>query len=104
MRSPFTLCMTLAAVIAVVSPVRSGAPKKPAPQQAQEAAERGLKFLQDDAARWRKERQCATCHHGTLTVWALSEAKRAGYVVAPEVLADMVKWTRERLKDIDKPR
>ncbi len=68
------------------------------------AIERGLAFLRADAARWRKERRCATCHHGTMTVWALSEAKAQGYPVDPAVLADTARWTKERLKDIDKPR
>jgi hypothetical protein len=39
-----------------------------------------------------------------MTVWALSEAKSQGLAVASETLADVMKWTRERLKDIDKPR
>jgi hypothetical protein len=66
--------------------------------------ERGLAFLQADAVKWRKDRQCATCHHGTMTVWAFSEAKSQGYALADETLADMTTWTKERLKDIDKPR
>jgi squalene-hopene/tetraprenyl-beta-curcumene cyclase len=71
---------------------------------ARKAVERGLGFLEKDALKWRKDRECATCHHGTMTVWALSEAKSQGYAVARETLADMANWTRERLKDIDKPR
>src|SRR5262245_33150226 len=73
-------------------------------QQGRKAVERGLAFLQQDAATWRKERQCATCHHGTMTVWALTEAKSRGYAVKPETLADVTAWTKERLKGIDKPR
>jgi hypothetical protein len=79
----------------------------PAPvtqQRVRQAAERGLDFLVKDAARWRQEKQCATCHHGTMTVWALAEAKRQGYAVAPDTFADITQWTKERLKDIDKPR
>src|SRR5262249_15691210 len=83
--------------------------KKPAaetatPEQAKKAAERGLDFLAKDAAAWRKERQCTTCHHGTMTVWAFSEAKSQGYAIDKDEFADVVKWTKERLKDIDKPR
>ena len=70
----------------------------------QAAAERGLKFLLADAAAWKKERQCATCHHGTFTVWALVEARKQGYAVAPESLTEAVTWTKERFKDLDKPR
>ena len=77
---------------------------EPTPKQSRTAIERGLGFVQADAAKWRKERECATCHHGTFTVWALSEAKAQGYLVDAATLTDMAKWTKERLKDIDKPR
>jgi hypothetical protein len=73
-------------------------------QGARQTIERGLTFLENDALVWRKEHQCATCHHGTMTVWALSEAKSRGYAVKPETLADVTAWTKERLKGIDKPR
>lgn len=77
----------------------------PSPQQARKAAERGLAFLVKDEAKWRSDRKCATCHHGTMTVWALSEAKSQGYAVAPEIVAEVGKWTKERLLEkIDKPR
>jgi hypothetical protein len=86
-------------------PARSDDPAKkvPAPAEARKVVERGIDFLEKDALKWRKERTCATCHHGTMTVWALSEAKSQGYTVT-ESLAENVKWTKERLKDIDKPR
>ena len=92
-----------------VAPARSEEPKKkvPAtatPELARKAAKRGLAFLEQDAAKWRKERKCATCHHGTMTAWALSEAKSQGYAVAAETVADVVKWTKERLNGVDKPR
>src|SRR5262249_5422124 len=104
-RMRFRFCAGLSALCVLgvgVGPVHSGAPE--APPQARKAAERGLTFLQQDGARWRKERKCATCHHGTMTVWALCEARSRGYAVTPESLADTVRWTKERLKDIDKPR
>src|SRR5947209_7540718 len=78
--------------------------KAPSAAQVRKAVERGLAFLEKDAEKWRKERQCSTCHHGTMTVWALSEAKSQGYAVADETLAEVAKWTKERFKDIDKPR
>jgi hypothetical protein len=76
----------------------------PTAQQPQPALERGLAFLVKDATQWKKERKCASCHHGTMTVWALSEAKSRGYAVSGETLADIVTWTKARLADIDKPR
>lgn len=84
------------------------------PTQAQEvkklpkiklAIERGLSFVKEDALKWRRERECSTCHHGTMTVWAMNEARAQGYAIAPGDLADMTKWTKDRLlKDIGKPR
>src|SRR5262249_55528440 len=68
------------------------------------AAERGLAFLETDAAKWRTEKKCASCHHGTMTVWALTEAKSSGFAVDDRVLADTVNWTKERLEGLEKPR
>lgn len=74
-------------------------------QQVRSAAERGLAFLQADAVKWKKDRRCATCHHGILTVWALSEAKHQGYPVPAETLAENVEWAKGRvLERIDLPR
>ena len=58
----------------------------------------------EEAAKWRKERDCSTCHHGTMTVWAFSEAKSRGYDVPADVRADVTKWTKDRLLErIDLP-
>src|SRR5262245_5039999 len=95
----------LAAVCLVgvcAGPVRSEdpnkAPAEPArtPPQPHTVIERGLAFLEKDAMKWRKERGCATCHHGTMTVWALSEAKAQGYAVPAEAFAEIMEWTLEQ--------
>src|SRR5262245_7058875 len=86
-------------------PVKKAAPAAaPVPEGARKARERGLAFLQTDAAKWRKERKCATCHHGTMTVWVFSEARSRGYPVDDEYFIDVTDWTKERLENIDKPR
>src|SRR2546430_2739725 len=100
------LIIGVAAALAVLAihirPARCDEAKKkaltsaaPIPQHVRKTIERALTFLDKDAAKWRKERGCATCHHGTMTVWSLSEAKSQGYVVPAEALADMVKWTKD---------
>ncbi|MFO0802621.1 MAG: prenyltransferase/squalene oxidase repeat-containing protein [Gemmataceae bacterium] len=94
MKAPPFLFLLLA------SPALAEQPKNPA----HAAAERGLKFLQDDAVAWKKEKQCATCHHGTFTVWAFAEARRRGYAVPDDAVKDVAEWTKERFKDLDKPR
>ncbi len=112
MHSRSIRCLALTALGLLAGGARPASPddpKKapaaaPAPQPVRKTVERGLAFLEKDAAKWRQERKCASCHHGTMTVWALSEARRRGYAIPAETLADVAKWTKERLKDIDKPR
>src|SRR5688572_23664498 len=55
-----------------------------AASSARKAVERSLEFMEKDALRWKNEKNpkkggCATCHHGSLTVWALSEAEIQGF-------------------------
>jgi hypothetical protein len=87
-------------VLLATAAVRAEEPKNPA----HAAAERGLKFVQADAVAWKKEKQCATCHHGTFTVWAFAEARKRGYAVPAEAVTEATGWTKERFKDLDKPR
>lgn len=67
-----------------------------AERQARRAIAKAVTFLKDDAAKWRKDHGCATCHHGTMTAWALSEAESQGYAVGAESLADMIRWTKNQ--------
>jgi hypothetical protein len=111
-RSAAGVTMTALCLLAAdASPVHPAAPGTkasaqpgPAPRRIRSAVEHGLAFLEADATKWRKERKCSTCHHGTMTVWALGEAKSRGYAVNVNTLADAAKWTKERLAAIDKPR
>jgi hypothetical protein len=98
-----SLC-PLASLARACEPAKKSPPAPATPEQSRKAVERGLEFLAKDAVAWRKDRQCATCHHGTMTVWAMSEAKARGFAIDDAAFAETVKWTKERLKDIDKPR
>jgi len=53
---------------------------------------RGLSFLANDSLNWKKSKQCYECHHAPFTIWALNEAKKQGYAVDEDVLADMTSW------------
>lgn len=80
-------------------------PKPAKPQTPPQAVARALKFLVSDVEKWRKDRGCATCHHGAMSVWALGEAKRHGYSVDAEKLAEITAWTKNRLlANLTKPR
>jgi hypothetical protein len=92
----FRVCLLIGSVVI-------GAGSARADDREHAAVGRALKFLQDDAAKWRKEKKCATCHHGTMTTWALAEAKSSGFTVG-DAVKEMAAWTGERFTDLDKPR
>src|SRR5690242_20055498 len=86
-------------------PGKGHAEDLPLAEQARSVIERGIAFLEQDAAKWRDEHGCATCHHGVMTIWALSEARSQGYAVDAETLEAMMQWTKERfIPRIGKPR
>ena len=87
------------------TPSATPATAVPTAQQARQTVERSLGFLEHDALKWRKEHECATCHHGTLTVWALNEAQHNGYEVKADLLKEMAEWTKARwVPEANKPR
>src|SRR5215470_739594 len=106
MRNVLRLSVALTALCAgFAGSARADDPPVATPEAARKAAARGLDFLLKDAAKWRKDRECSTCHHGTMTVWALCEARSRGYEVAADALAETAKWTKGRLLErIDLPR
>jgi len=59
------------------------------------AITRGLAFLTEDALAWRKEHNCASCHHASLVILAMQEAKGRGHKIDETVLADLTKWLAE---------
>ena len=55
--------------------------------------------------KWRQDKKCSTCHHGTLTMWVQLEAKSRGFIVAPDELQENVRWAKERIMErADLPR
>lgn len=74
-------------------------------EQGPAVVERAIRFLVDDAAKWRSTRGCSTCHHGVMSVWALTEAKTRGYAVPAEDLSQIAKWTKDLfVPQFSKPR
>jgi hypothetical protein len=60
-----------------------------------DAIGRGLAFLTRDALAWKEQHNCASCHHASLVVWSMQEAKRLGHAVDEPVLAELTKWMAE---------
>ncbi len=59
------------------------------------AIERGLGFLAQDARAWKRDHNCASCHHASLVVWSLSDAHRAGYPVDRPLQDELTQWLTE---------
>lgn len=57
--------------------------------------ERGLAFLVKDALAWKSQYSCVSCHHASLVIWSLHEAKEGGYGVDDKFLAELTKWTAD---------
>src|SRR5438552_18820162 len=106
MRSKWNICLaTVMLILSVTGGKLAGAdepandPKGPPaatpglPTPAQ-AIEKGLSFIVSDALKWRTEQGCATCHHGTLSVWALGETSSQGFAVAAEAFSEIMRWSK----------
>src|SRR3954454_8285452 len=78
-----------AALLAVagLAPAAGGAEPDARP-----AVDAGLKFLAGDAVAWKEERQCASCHHAPMALWALNEARARGYAVDDKAGAGLTAW------------
>jgi hypothetical protein len=57
--------------------------------------DRGLAFLVKDAVAWKKKHNCTSCHHASLVIWAMHEAKERGHAVNEPLLAEWTKWVGE---------
>ncbi len=57
--------------------------------------DRGLAFLVKDALAWKKDHDCASCHHASLMIWSMREAKQRGFAVDEPVLTELTKWVAE---------
>src|SRR5262249_48480361 len=41
--------------------------------------DRGLAFLAKDALAWKKEHNCTSCHHASMVIWSMQEARQRGH-------------------------
>jgi hypothetical protein len=65
------------------------------PSDVSAAIDRGLAFLVKDALAWKSEHNCVSCHHASLVIWSMREAKQRGLAVDEPVLAELTKWVAE---------
>jgi hypothetical protein len=86
----------IAAIVLPLLPAVASA-QDPPPKQAQVEAtiNRGLGFLVKDALAWKKDKKCASCHHASLVICSMREARQFGHAVNEPVLAELTKWVAE---------
>ena len=69
------------------------------------AAQRGIDLVARAAVNWTKHQTCFSCHHQTLPMLAMTEAKRAGFSINPAQMAAQAELTRAyfaaRIGDMD---
>jgi hypothetical protein len=82
-------------VVIILTGTASAQAPRPKPADVKATIDRGLAFLAKDALAWKKEHNCASCHHASLVVWATREAKLRGHDVDEPVLAELTKWLAE---------
>src|SRR6516225_3020145 len=82
-------------VVIILTGTTSAQEPRLKPADVKATIDRGLAFLAKDALAWKKEHNCASCHHASLVVWATREAKLRGHAVDEPVLAEMTKWLAE---------
>jgi hypothetical protein len=81
-----------AAAILVFMQAAGLAGEAPPPPNMQKTNQQGLGFLTREAGGWIKKRDCVSCHHPTMGIWALHEAKRRGHLIDEKAFADMTSW------------
>src|SRR5262249_39034467 len=65
------------------------------PSEVVRTLDRGLAFLAKDAVAWKQKHNCVSCHHASLVIWALREARQRGCAVDEPVLAELTKGVAE---------
>jgi hypothetical protein len=84
--------LILAVAVSLLPAVALAQNARPKRAEVDAAVDRGLGFLVKDALAWKKEHKCASCHHASLVICAMSEAKQFGHTVNEPVLAELTKW------------
>ncbi len=86
----------IAALTLALLPVTASAQNvRPKPVAVDTTIDRGLGFLVKDALAWKTNHHCVSCHHASLVIWSMFEAKQSGHAVNEPVLADLTRWVAE---------
>jgi squalene-hopene/tetraprenyl-beta-curcumene cyclase len=87
--------MLVAIVVSLLPAVASAQDARRKQADVDASIGRGLGFLAKDALEWKKNHNCASCHHASLVIWAMRDAKQFGRTVDEPVLTELSKWVAE---------
>jgi len=82
-------------VVSLLPEIAAAQDARPKKADVDATIDRGLGFLVKDALAWKKEHNCASCHHAALVICSMREAKHFGHAVDEPVLAELTKWLAE---------
>lgn len=95
------ICALMALAFLTVDIRQAGCAEEPEsgkrPGTPDQVVDRAIDFIKADAAKWRAEHSCVTCHHGAMTAWVLSEANHQGYLIDARILEETVWQTKRAL-------
>jgi len=68
---------------------------EPSKARVREAIEVGVKLVQNAARNYPDHRDCFSCHHQTLPMFAMDEARASGFTIDEALLAEQAEFTRD---------
>jgi hypothetical protein len=84
-----------AVALAVLAGTASAGEPPAGPAQSDATVDRAIAYLAKEAVDWRETRKCVSCHHASLVVRAMREAKQHGFAVDDSLLGGLTKWVAE---------
>ncbi|HET6424891.1 MAG TPA: prenyltransferase/squalene oxidase repeat-containing protein [Planctomycetaceae bacterium] len=82
-------------MLVLVTPAAVHAAEEATDAAVQQAIDRGLAFLSQDAVKWKADHKCVSCHHAGMVVWAMNDARRAGHTVDEPLRSELTNWMLE---------
>lgn len=96
MRDSFALFVGVATCLVCVAEIRAADPVSES--DVRPAIDKGLPLLQQAAHRYPTHRACFSCHHQTLPLLAMTEARRAGFSIDEDILQEQWQHTYDNFE------
>ena len=90
------ICVVLASTVPLCAAADDVVPAAPTDVQIHAALTRAFKFIETDAQKWRADHECATCHHGAMTIFVINEVDQVGLRINRKLRDEISDWTKAR--------